>query len=170
MLTIEQLSTDKKLLIGSRWEVKQVVADYNPAFYKLQYTFTRKNESKISFYTSASGDAHLLVINSKDTLMFNNGYYSLSIYAVSLVNEDLIYPIAVTAVNVIGDQDFCLDMLTKIEKALLQLADKTMGTVSVDGKTYAYKDIGELERLAEYYRDKAGIKSKRAKRILLRFE
>lgn len=178
MFKIEEHSRDRKLIKGSVISITETVADYPATTHKLNYIFKKAEESPVNFETTADGSEHLLEISAADSLTISTGYNICNILAVSLTDATEIIPIANLVIEFLPDpntendaRSFYVKALEKIETAILLLADKTMSSVSIDGRTYTYLDLAQLERMREHYQIKAGVKTETSgrKRILAQF-
>ena len=178
MFNIEDQSRNKLLLKGALISISESVADYPASTHKLTYTFKKDTNSPASFDTAANGTEHLLELTAVQSLTISTGYNTCSIVAVSLTDATEIIPIANLVVEFLPDlntendaRSFYVKVLEKLETAILLLADKTMSSISIDGRSYTYNDLGQLERMRDYYSNKAGIKSDQSgrKRILANF-
>lgn len=178
MFKIEEHSRDRKLIKGSVISITETIADYPATTHKLKYIFKKSTDAAVEFDTTADGSDHLLEISAANSLTISTGYNICNILAVSLTVATEIIPIANLVVEFQADpntendaRSFYVKALEKIETAILLLADKTMSSVSIDGRTYTYLDIAQLERMRDYYSIKAGIKTETSgrKRILAQF-
>lgn len=173
MLEIEKQSIDNKLVAGTRWEIRESSVNYNPDDYKLVYIFTSQGGIKKEYTTVKDNNTHLLLVNPDQTSSFASGYYNVSISAKSLTDENKIYPVANVYVYVLDDGGgagkYYIQMVSKLEKTILSLASKTMSSVNLDGVTYTYNDIEKLERMLNYYRDKAGVNKKNSNKVYISF-
>lgn len=180
MFSIEEKSQNKLLIAGTQLEITESLADYSASEYKLNYIFKKSTNPISEFETIADGSDHLLVISAEDssTEFGAGGYYHCIIQAINLSDATEIIPIASLVVMFVGDastvndvRSFELKMVEKLETALLALADKTMSSISIDGRSYTYHDIASLESSRDYYKNKAGIKTETSgrKRILYKF-
>lgn len=177
MFAIEKASLNKQLIAGTRWEILEPEDVYSASEYKLIYLFRSINDTSPKSFETSSNNGHLLALTPEQTAQLAGGYYNVNVFAKSLTDNEIIYPYASVVVYVQGDintsadtRSFYQKMVEKIETVLLSLAEKTMDSVSVEGMTYNYKDIEKLERLADYYRYKAGMNGNQGgRRILIRF-
>ena len=178
MFEIEDQSRNRLLLKGTEIVIYQSAEDYPATTHKLTYIFKKATEAAVSFDTTADGSEHLLTLTPVNTLTLSTGYNSCTIVAVSLTDPTEIIPIANLVVEILPDlntendgRSFYVKVLEKLETAILLLADKTMSSISIDGRSYTYNDLGQLERMRDYYSNKAGIKSDNSgrKRILAQF-
>lgn len=178
MFTIEKLSTDGKLIAGTYWEVSQEVAEYPATSYKLQYILRKSTEAAFSAETIPDGELHLLTVDASVTTDLTGGNYHCLIYAISLDNETVIIPVASIVLYIHPDpltstdsRSFELKVIDKLETALLALADRTMSSISIDGRSYTYNDMAKMEQMRDYYKQRAGIKTENTgrKRILAKF-
>ena len=178
MFEIEDQSRNKLLLKGAEIVIYESASDYPATTHKLTYTLKKATEAAVSFDTVADGTQHLLDLTPVQSLTISTGYNVCSIVAVSLTDATEIIPIANLVVEFLPDpntendaRSFYVKVLEKLEAAILLLADKTMSSISIDGRSYTYNDLGQLERMRDYYSNKAGIKSEQSgrKRILANF-
>jgi len=175
---IEQDSRDRKIIKGSLIKIYDAVDSFSPSDYSLKYIFKKATTEPVEFDTSAEGGLHLLELSPAESLTVQTGYNVCTILAVSLTDPTEINPIANLVIEFLPDpntendaRSFALRVVEKLETAILLLADKTMSSISIDGRSYAYKDLAEMERMRDYYSQKAGIKSdtQGRRRILTKF-
>lgn len=178
MYQIEEKSKNKLLVKGSIIEIVESLADYSASEYKLNYIFKKGTEDVNEFETIPSGTDHLLTISAEDSAQLKTGYNICQIQAISKVDEEEIIPIANLVIEFQPDprtendaRSFELKIVEKTETAILALADKTMSSISIEGRSYTYNDLDILERRRRYYLDLAGVPStkQQRKRILVRF-
>lgn len=178
LFNIEAQSLEKLLIAGTLIKVSETVSEYPATTHKLNYIFKKGTSAYLEFDTTADGTDHLLEIEPADSADFESGYYHCIIQAISLTDATEIVPIASLILNFIADpltandsRSFELKIIDKLETAMLALADKTMSSVSIDGRSYSYNQLRELESMRDYYKNKAGIKTETSgrKRILANF-
>ena len=180
MFNIEAQSLEKLLIAGTQIEVSETVSDYPATTHKLNYVFKKGTEAYAEFETVADSSDHLLTITPAESaqVFYDGGYYHCIIQAISLTDATEIIPIASVILNWVPDpltandsRSFELKIIDKLETAMLALADKTMSSVSIDGRSYSYNQLRELESMRDYYKNKAGIKTETSgrKRILANF-
>lgn len=175
---IENKSKAQLLIAGTLWEIEQGAAGFSASTHKLIYTFKKGTAASVEFETEASGTSHLLTIEATDSASFAGGYYNCVIKAASLTDETEVIPLASIIINILPDpatsndaRSFAQKMVDKLETALLALADKTMSSISIEGRSYTYNNIQEMEGMRDYFATKAGIKNELSgrKRILTQF-
>ena len=178
MFEIEELSRDRKLIKGSLLDIYQAIDDYSPSTYFLRYTFKKATDAAVTFDTTADSGEHLLSLSASETLTISTGYNVCNIQAINTSDATEIIPIANLVIEWLPDpntendsRSFYLKVVEELETAILLLADKTMSSISIDGRSYTYNDLSNMERMRDYYQNKAGIKSDNAgrKRILAQF-
>lgn len=178
MYDIEDKSRNRLLLKGNIISVTESVPDYPATTHFLKFTFKKGTDAAVDFDTTADGSDHLLEITAVQSLTISTGYNICIIQAISLTEATEIIPVANLVIEFIADpatendsRSFYLKALEKLETAILLLADKTMSSISIDGRSYSYNQIAELERMRDYYQNKAGIKTETSgrKRILANF-
>lgn len=178
MFNIELLSKNNQFIKGTQIELTESIADYSASDYTLKYIFKKATEPPNEFDTIPDGTDHLLTITPTESASLATGYNICNIYAINNSDSTEIIPLASLVINVLPDpntdndaRSFELKVLDKIETAILALADKTMSSISIDGRSYTYKDLAELERNRLHYKSLAGIPGSETqrKRILTQF-
>lgn len=178
MYQIEEKSKSKLLIKGTTLEVLESLSDYSALEYKLNYIFKKGTETADEFETIADGSDHLLVISASDSAQLQTGYNICIIQAINLTDPTEIIPVANLVIEFQPDpntendaRSFELKIIEKTEQAILALSDKTMSSISIEGRSYTYLDLDLLERRRRYYMDLAGLPStkQQRKRILAQF-
>lgn len=178
MFLIEEKSKNKLLVKGTQISITESLADYSAVDYTLQYIFKKGTETADTFDCIPDGTDHLLEITPVQSTLLQTGYNICAMQVVNNSDPTEIIPIASLVIEFQPDPNtdndargFYLKVVEKLETAILALADKTMSSISIDGRSYTYKDLAELERSRVYYSEKAGVPSETQgrKRILVQF-
>ena len=167
----------QKLTAGRRWYWDESLSDYSPSLYTLEIILKKADGSPAKITTSDNSGAHLIDESAATTAVIPAGYYVYSAYVFEIADTTNIIQVETGIVEILPDpmqagdvRTFAQKVVDKLEAVLLVVSGNTMQSVSIDGRTYTYKDETDLIKRLEYWQAQAGMSiKKRRQRILTQF-
>ena len=168
---------NQKLTAGRRWYWEESLSDYAPSLYTLEIILKKADGSPAKITTSESSGNHLVDVAALTTAAFTAGYFVYSAYVFEIATPTNIIQIESGIVEILADpiqsgdvRTFAQKVVDKLEAVILAVSGNTMSSVSIDGRTYTYKDEMELIKKLEYWQAQAGLSiRKKRQRILTQF-
>lgn len=171
------LFSTKSLIAGTKWEWTESITDYGADLYTLLIYLKKTNGTLKTITTTPDGTSHQISEPALTTAAYPFGSYTYHAVVFEIADPGNVISIERGIVEILPDlaietdpRTFAMKMVDKLQTALLALADKTMSSISIEGRTYTYSNIDQLTNQLTYWESKAGIPgTEKRQRIKLQF-